>query len=233
MCAASDLLVQTLADERGPRLPVTDFGLERIPFRRRDVRRIRNNEVPIPPRPLRARPRADRCRGRVFRSSRERGRARPARSRQPSRAHRDARRRSRARSRRTRCRDRAPSARARPRGATRQRSTTISVSGLGTSARASVFRVRCLNPHSPRTYASGSRRARRSTSSCRPSGTLRSRSTWSCDRVTPRTCATSSSESTCGVSTPAAPRRSSASRSASATVTRRARACALRRRALR
>jgi len=46
MCATSDLLVQTLADERGPRLPVTDLGLERIPFRLRDVRGVRNNEVP-------------------------------------------------------------------------------------------------------------------------------------------------------------------------------------------
>jgi len=203
MCAAGDLLVQTLADECGPRLPVTDLGLERIPFRRSDVRRVRNNEVP---------PLLDRfepclvqidgeveCFGVLAREGKRLRRGVDSRN-----------------------------ARTRMLVGNRER-----VSGLGTSARASVFKVRCLNPQCPRTYASGSRRARRSTNSCRPPGTSRSRSTWSCDRVTPRTCATSSSASTCGVSTPAAPRRSSASRSASATVTRRARACALRRRALR
>ena len=57
-----------------------------------------------------------------------------------------------------------------PSRSTRARSTTISVSGRGTSARASVFSISRRKPHSPSTYASGSRAARRSTqrlASCR------------------------------------------------------------------
>src|SRR5439155_1415051 len=47
------------------------------------------------------------------------------------------------------------------------RSTTISVSGRGTSARESMRSVSLRKPHSPRMYASGSRRPRRSTSARR------------------------------------------------------------------
>ena len=50
-----------------------------------------------------------------------------------------------------------------PRCRARQRSTTISVSGRGTSTRESTLSVRRRNPHSPRTYASGSRSSRRAT----------------------------------------------------------------------
>ena len=46
----------------------------------------------------------------------------------------------------------------------RQRSTTTSVSGRGTSTRRSTFRVSRRNPHSPSTYARGSRCSRRATS---------------------------------------------------------------------
>ena len=51
-----------------------------------------------------------------------------------------------------------------PSSRARQRSTTISVSGRGTSARASVFSVSRRKSQSPSTYASGSRFPRRWTS---------------------------------------------------------------------
>ena len=60
-------------------------------------------------------------------------------------------RRSRARSRRCPCRRRRPAATRSPASSARHRSTTISVSGRGTSARASVFSVSRRKPQSPRT----------------------------------------------------------------------------------
>ena len=76
--------------------------------------------------------------------------------------------RARARSRRCRSRRRARAgivarATAASRAVRAQRSTTVSVSGRGTSARASHRSVSRRKPHSPSTYASGSRAARRST----------------------------------------------------------------------
>ncbi len=53
---------------------------------------------------------------------------------------------------------------ARPAIRARQRSTTTSVSGRGTSTRRSTPSVSRLKPHSPSTYASGSRASRRATS---------------------------------------------------------------------
>ena len=101
------------------------------------------------------------------------------------------------------------------------RSTSVSVSGRGTSARASVISVSRRKPHSPSTYARGSRASRRERSGSRPS-TSSSRCAASPERVVRRRCATSHSASTRGVFTPAAASRCSASASASRTVTPRA-----------
>ncbi len=95
---------------------------------------------------------------------------------------------------------------------TRQRSTTISVSGRGTSTRASTCSVSRRNPHSPRTYASGSRAARRSTRRCElaaPPGddSFLDDSSASSDRDRPSTWPTRISASTRGDSHPAASRR--------------------------
>ena len=51
-----------------------------------------------------------------------------------------------------------------PSSSARHRSTRTSVSGRGTRARASVFRTSRRKPHSPSTYASGSRASRRASS---------------------------------------------------------------------
>ena len=56
-----------------------------------------------------------------------------------------------------------------PSSSARHRSTTTSVSGRGMSARRSTVSVSRRNPHSPSTYWSGSRAARRATSSRTPS----------------------------------------------------------------
>src|SRR3954447_25257444 len=102
------------------------------------------------------------------------------------------------------------------------RSTRVSVSGRGTSARASVFSVSRRKPHSPRTYASGSRASRRTSSGSNPCRSSSRRAAIP-DRVVPRRWATSHSASARGVSTPAAASLASASARASRTVTRRAR----------
>ena len=139
-------------DERAPRLPVAHLRLERRELVREHVRRVRDDEVERardarragPSR--RARPRAESLG--VLAGERERVR------RDVGRGH--ARvgalvLRARARSRRCRCRRRRRAARRRPAISARQRSTTISVSGRGTSARASVFSVRRRKPQSPST----------------------------------------------------------------------------------
>ena len=135
----------------------------------RDVRRVRDDEVERARRaPRAASSRRARPRARAARRSRARARARPARRPSPSRA-------------RPGCSCAIASAIAPLPGAdvddarrvdarrasASARSTTISVSGRGTSARASVASVSRRKPHSPRTYASGSRRPRRSSERAR------------------------------------------------------------------
>ena len=100
--------------------------------------------------PLRQRP----CDG----DSRPRQRAHPASCRSPTTRAPGARRRSRARSRPSRRRCRARCGSANPSSSSRQRSTTDSVSGRGNEHPASRPEASaCRKPHSPSTYASGSR----------------------------------------------------------------------------
>src|SRR6185436_12389851 len=110
--------------------------------------------------------------------------------------------------------DPAPTSRTRgassPSSSVRQRSTRVSVSGRGMSARPSTRSVRRRKPHSPRTYWSGSpsalRRtsARASSSSATDSG--RSRCMYSSTRSSPRACARSRSASRRGRPEPRAAR---------------------------
>ena len=80
-----------------------------------------------------------------------------------------------------------------PRMRARQRSTTVSVSGRGISARPSTISVRRRKPHSPTMYWSGSRAALRAASSatrsCSDGVRTRPRSTTRSARESPRTCA--------------------------------------------
>ena len=141
------------------------------------------------PRPARARPRRRRCRdpgARMLVGDRERDRPR------------------------SRCRRRRPAARRGPAISARQRSTTISVSGLGMSARRSTVSVSRRKPHSPSDVlerlaalrgaqpAPRARRGRRFPRS-RRAPTARRRAT----------CATRISASVRGSGTPAASRRAS------------------------
>ena len=164
--APRDRFGRPVADERLARLPVAHLRLERVDLVGQHVRRIRHDEIPRPVRkpaieiPLDA----TRSRGPSARRSRRRPRARPPRRRSRSRERRDARPRWRARSRRSPCPRRARAARAQPASRARHRSTTTSVSGRGTSTRRSTASVSRRKPHSPRTYASGSRAPRRTTS---------------------------------------------------------------------
>ena len=192
----------SLVDERVARLPVANLRVERVHLGGEHVRRVRDDEVERPGGKPVVQVRVQKLdvkpgERRVLARERERvGRG----------VERDDARvgplvlRARARSRRCPC----PTSRTRgsgtSRSSTRQRSTTCSVSGRGTSARASHRSVSRRKPHSPRTYASGSRAARRST---RGQTAASSRTLWlsatKSDLFIPSACATIHSASTRGV----------------------------------
>ena len=140
------------------------------------------------------------------RRSPRQARAPRMRRRSPSRARRGARPRSRVRSRRFLSRRPGLVGAGRSAIATSALSTSVSVSGLGISARESTLRVSRRKPHSPRMYCTGSRCALRATSSLAltssSSTSGRSRYMYSSIRSRPSALPSNSSASSRGVGEP-------------------------------